>query len=112
MIEVKARGYSGRLACDWLRLWDKLAEPDGRRRSFIRGQWRRPSPFRIVYMPTFVYRCPNTGYRVQGFVAEEVPAGAETYEPVTCTLCQQVHFVNWATGTVLGEDKKPNSNRS
>jgi hypothetical protein len=52
-------------------------------------------------MPPFLYRCPTTGYRVQGFVAEEVPA--DTYEPVTCTACQRVHLVNPATGKVLGE---------
>jgi len=63
-------------------------------------------------MPTFVYCYPNTGYRVQRFVAKKVPAGAEAYEPVTCTLCQQVHLVNLATGAVLGEDKKPSSRRS
>lgn len=55
-------------------------------------------------MPPFMYRCPNTGYRVQGFVAEEVSNDADTYETVTCIVCQQVHLVNPATGKVLGED--------
>jgi len=52
-------------------------------------------------MPPFLYRCPNTGYRVQGFVADEVDPDA--YEQITCIICQQVHFVNPATGKVLGE---------
>ena len=55
-------------------------------------------------MAPFLYRCPNTGYRVQGFVAEDV-SDPDTYEPVTCVMCQQVHLVNPATGTVLGEDE-------
>ncbi len=54
-------------------------------------------------MPPFMYRCPNTGYRVQGFAAEEISENAETFEPVTCLLCQQLHLVNPATGEVLGE---------
>ncbi len=54
-------------------------------------------------MAPFLYRCPNTGLRVQGFVAEDVPDDADTYESVTCLACQQVHLVNPATGKVLGE---------
>ena len=56
-------------------------------------------------MPAFLYRCPNTGQRVQGWSADEVPAGdPDIYEAVTCTACQQVHLVNPATGTVLTGD--------
>jgi len=44
-------------------------------------------------MPTFLYRCPNTGYRVQGFVAEETAEDSESYQAVTCLLCRQVHLV-------------------
>jgi hypothetical protein len=53
-------------------------------------------------MPPFLYRCPNTGYRVQGFVAEEVSDDSEAYEAVTCNVCQRVHLVNPSTGKVLG----------
>jgi hypothetical protein len=62
-------------------------------------------PGRAVYsskMPSFIYRCPNTRDRIQGFVAEDVPRG--TFEAVICTLCRQLHFVEPATGRVLGED--------
>jgi hypothetical protein len=51
-----------------------------------------------------MYRCPNTGYRVQGFSAEEISDGADVYETVTCLVCKQSHLVNPATGKVLGED--------
>ncbi len=54
-------------------------------------------------MAPFLYRCPNTGLRAQGFVAEDVSDDADTYESVTCLVCQQVHLVNPATGKVLGE---------
>jgi hypothetical protein len=54
-------------------------------------------------MPPFLYRCPNTGQRVQGFVAEEMPDD-DTYEMVTCLACQQVHLVNPGTGKVLGQE--------
>jgi hypothetical protein len=56
-------------------------------------------------MPPFLYRCPNTGYRVQGFTAEEVSdEGAETFVTVTCIICNQLHLVNPATGKVAGID--------
>ena len=55
-------------------------------------------------MPPFLYRCPNTGYRVQGFVAEDVSEDPERYEAVTCLACQRVHLVNLATGKVLGAE--------
>ena len=60
----------------------------------------------IAYSPAmtpFLYRCPNTGQTVQGFVAEEVPNDA--YEAITCRACRQNHFVNPTTGKVLGEDE-------
>ena len=34
-------------------------------------------------MPLFIYRCPYTGYRVQGFVAEDTSEDGHVYEPVT-----------------------------
>jgi len=57
-------------------------------------------------MPPFLYRCPTTGYRVQGFVAEEIPVDSDTYEALTCMACQRIHLVNPATDKVLGEDRK------
>jgi hypothetical protein len=29
-------------------------------------------------MGTFIFKCPTTGFNVQGFVAEDVPAGRRT----------------------------------
>jgi hypothetical protein len=39
-------------------------------------------------MPLFMYRCPKTGYRVQGFVAEGTSVDDHVYEPVTCPVCK------------------------
>ncbi len=51
-------------------------------------------------MPSFIYRCPNTGLRVHGFVADD--ATDDAFESVTCIACARVHLVNPATGKVLG----------
>jgi len=56
-------------------------------------------------MPSFIYRCMNTGLRVQGFSADDVDT--HTYETVVCTACKQTHLVNPATGVVLGSDIEP-----
>jgi len=50
-----------------------------------------------------MYRCPTTGHRVQGFVAEDTAENHHIYEPVTCPVCHQIHHVNPTTGAVLGE---------
>jgi hypothetical protein len=62
-------------------------------------------------MATFLYRCPNTGLQVVGFVVvEDIPAHynfeAEDgpYESMYCEKCGQAHFVDPKTGKVLGED--------
>jgi hypothetical protein len=52
----------------------------------------------------FLYRCPNTGYRVQGFIAEDVSDDLEGYKAITCLACQRTHLVNPTTGKILGED--------
>jgi hypothetical protein len=57
-------------------------------------------------MLPFTYSCPNTGYRVQGFTAEEVSDKKDTYESVLCVMCQRTHLVNPATGKVLGADEQ------
>jgi hypothetical protein len=57
-------------------------------------------------MPLFIYRCPQTGHRVQGFASEDVAEDHHVYEPVTCLACRQIHHVNPTTGAVLGEKAK------
>jgi hypothetical protein len=56
-------------------------------------------------MAPFLFRCPNTGLHVQGWVADDGSDNPdETYEAVSCHACRQVHLVNPTTGTVLGSD--------
>ena len=55
-------------------------------------------------MAPFIYRCPNTGLRIQALTAEEITEREDTYEAVTCIMCRQVHLVNPYTGKFLGED--------
>jgi len=58
-------------------------------------------------MLPFLYRCPNTGYRVQGFSADEAaelnPNGDLT---VLCSMCQKMHLVNPTSGQVSGANRK------
>ena len=56
-------------------------------------------------MIAFVYRCPATGLKVQGHLADELLDG-ETYESVTCTACGRVHLVTPKSGRVLEPAKK------
>jgi len=44
----------------------------------------------------------STGYRVQGFVAEDTSKDFEGYQAITSLACRQVHLVNAASGKVLG----------
>ena len=59
----------------------------------------------IAAMATLVYRCPDTGFRVQGYTSEQTSDDYDTWEALTCLVCQRVHLVNPATGRVMGEDE-------
>jgi hypothetical protein len=54
----------------------------------------------LAVMQRFRRYRSNSGIR--GFVADEVDP--DTYQQITCIICQQVHFVNPVTGKVLGVD--------
>jgi hypothetical protein len=57
-----------------------------------------------------LYRCPYTGMTVQqAFIAEDVPASAETFETVRCTACLNVHLVS-RSGKVLSSDDTQGGN--
>ena len=58
-------------------------------------------------MPPFLYRCPITGFNVQGWVADDpTEGGDETFVPVNCVVCTRVHLVNPKTGKVIGADEE------
>jgi hypothetical protein len=53
-------------------------------------------------MAPFLFRCPNTGLHVQGWVADDgSDEPGETYETVNCQACRQMHLVNPRTGRVM-----------
>jgi hypothetical protein len=52
-------------------------------------------------MATFLFRCPNKNLRVSGWTVDD-PSDDSTYAPVQCVACRQLHYVNPATGKVLG----------
>jgi len=56
-------------------------------------------------MIAFVYRCPATGLKVQGHIADDL-FHSDSYEAVTCTACGRVHLVNAKTGKALEPAKK------
>ena len=73
-----------------------------RRRTIVAASFGREKLCR-----PFLYRCPNTGYKVQGFIiAEDVSDDSEDYRALTCLACQQVHYVSPTTGKVLGEEEE------
>ena len=54
-------------------------------------------------MATFLYRCPNTEKKVQGWIAaEELTEHDNSYVPLECLACRQLHYVLPTTGKVLG----------
>jgi len=58
-------------------------------------------------MLPFLYRCPTMGLNVQGWFADDASGNnGETYEPVTCAACRQVHLVNPKSGRTLGDDEE------
>ena len=56
-------------------------------------------------MPTFVYRCPNTGLEVQGWI-DEPAEGAAANQSVTCPACGGVHQVEAKTRKVVEDEGK------
>src|SRR5690348_2569479 len=53
-------------------------------------------------MAAVIYRCPNTGFRIQGYTLDEaISRDHDAYEPVTCLACKLVHLVNPKSGKVF-----------
>jgi len=52
-------------------------------------------------MAIFLFKCPTTGYQIQGrFAAEDEAAEEGTFVPVNCSVCAQVHLVDPKTTKV------------
>ena len=59
-------------------------------------------------MPPFIFRCPNTGFHVQGYAPDEDESeGADNvFVGVTCLACGSMHLVNPKTGKTVGESSE------
>jgi hypothetical protein len=58
-------------------------------------------------MPTFLYRCPTIGLRVEGWVVDDpTKRDEDSYVSMTCLACRGVHLINPKTGKVVGEDEE------
>ena len=51
-------------------------------------------------MGSFIFRCPHANLNVQEFALNSNDTAA-VFEPIVCTACGQVHFINAKTGEVL-----------
>jgi hypothetical protein len=58
-------------------------------------------------MATFLYRCPKTRLRVQGWMADDpIQPETQSYEAVTCLACGGVHLVNPASGRTIDDGEE------
>lgn len=58
-------------------------------------------------MHSFTYRCPSTGYRVEGHeIADVAPSTRplKTYVAERCPACTGLHIVNPETGILLAQE--------
>jgi len=64
--------------------------------------------FFLLMGDPFLFRCPNTGLRVQATDNGEEPVSREgpRYLAVECLACRGFHFVDPASGELMSERKK------
>jgi hypothetical protein len=67
-------------------------------------KYKVAKPDHASTMAAVLFLCPSTGYRVQGWLADNGSDDSDAYQSVTCLACQRVHLVNLATGKVLGAE--------
>ena len=59
-------------------------------------------------MAPFSYRCPNTGFRVQGWASDDDKSegAGDVYQAVSCLACGGLHLVDPKTGKTAGENSE------
>jgi hypothetical protein len=59
-------------------------------------------------MAPFIYRSPNTGFRVQGVAPNDdgSEGAGDVFVGITCLACGMVHFVNPKTGKTPSESSE------
>jgi hypothetical protein len=57
-------------------------------------------------MAQLVFKCPGTGMNVQHWLEETRPGEQyPVYESVVCKACTRIHFIDRATGKLLGAER-------
>jgi hypothetical protein len=57
-------------------------------------------------MAQLMFKCPRTGMNVQHWLEEAEPDGRHpVYVSVICKACTRIHFIDSATGKLLGEER-------
>ena len=58
-------------------------------------------------MPQLLFKCPRTGMNVQHWLDEPEPGNPDpVYQSVVCKACTRIHFINSATGKLLGGERE------
>jgi hypothetical protein len=52
-----------------------------------------------------LYQCPRTGLHVQLRLADDAN-GTQPYETVSCPACMQIHFIDKASGKLVGRKRE------
>lgn len=52
-----------------------------------------------------VFRCPNTGMNVQTHLEKREEGEVRSFEAFACPACTRVHFIDVATGELLGKER-------
>jgi hypothetical protein len=55
----------------------------------------------MFWAMTFIYRCPATAQKVQGWIADDrCTTEDNAFHAISCLACRQVHLVNATSGKV------------
>jgi hypothetical protein len=76
--------------------------------DFDLDQGQKPcEPSGSFAMAHFIFKCPITGMNVHWQAEEITPEEPQcSYETVVCQACSRLHFINRATGKLLGEQRR------
>ena len=76
----------------------------------IAGRYDEIADAELKRAPRCLFLCPIAGSDVQGFLVEEAPSDdPNSYTPVCCLACGQMHLVNLTTGKTAGEEDEGSS---
>ena len=75
---------------------------------FALSQSKPWKPWLLAPMAAILFTCPNMGIPVQAWLAGDNRSdnAGENFEPIECIACRRFHYVNPATGRVLGARDK------